>query len=707
MNKRLNAILLFCLLVIFILCSFGFAGRGSNKPISNKLRKPTAQNQFTLTGNNWAFEMTNYGPYAQDIQGKLPSGGAGGEFPKGTGTYVIFAAGIEIGAMVNGVPKVSVVDFDSEFEPGALTKNNPYDTTEVPVPTNPDDANNKLFALYSDGRDGTPLGANGDGIDDYANWPSKYGAPTKADGSPLIIGDLMSWCVYNDMNPKLHLLPDNSQKDPLGLEVQQASLQINITGYNDVFFMYYKIINKGTQNLKDVYIAAWFDADVDDAANDLVATDTIYAIPGTTDTVRNMVFTYNFDNSDPVSSGGSAYGADFFQGPVVPGEATDVARYLELTSEGFIQREVPGKKTLGLSTTVRYINVRGPSGDPDNDRELYNLMRGLEKNGDPKSSRWTYPADPLTAPTSELDPRPDDKRMMLCTGPFNLAVGDTQVVVLACVGGKGTDRLDAIKNLRKTDAIAQQYYDQGFHYPKCSISTRSINSTTTELTTVVNLTDFRTASSVKIHFTPEYGAESEFDITLYDDGSHQDGIAGDNIWGNIQQRGNCKYPYKGDLIVHTGGIPDTFNGAYTHTALRPLPQLKNWQVIWENGQQDKKVNNFERIHLTFDIENPDQVNDISEISIAGVQNTTPLNTSPIIPGGSYSDTSFYLILTAPASGDSFKFAYTIYFDNHFKMVYSDVPITNWNPGTLWGDTLEESFEKHQWIISTVINDHFF
>ncbi len=689
MNKRYNTLMLLIPCIFLLANNLGYAGRGIKKsPSQTHLNHTVSQNQFTMTGNNWAFEMTNYGSYAQDIQGRLPSGGAGGEFPRGTGTYIIFAAGIQIGAMVNGVPKVSAIEYDSEFQPGALIKNNPRDTSEIPIATEPWSPLNKLFALHADGSDGTLPGSNGDSIDDYSNWPHQYGAPTKTDGSPLIIGDLMSWCVYNDMDPNRHSIPDTSQKDPLGLEIQQASIQLNTTGYSDVFFMYWKIINKGTKNLSDVYIAGWFDPDVDAASNDLVATDTLYAIPGTQDTVKDMLFMYNADNIDPVSNGGSAFGADFFQGPVVDGEVTDTAKYLELTQDGLVQRIIPGKKVLGLRTTVRYINVRNAEGDPDNDAELYNLMRGLEKNGDSKSSNWTYPADPLTAPSSELDPRPDDKRMMLCTGPFNLAVGDTQVVMLACVGGKGSDKDDAIKNLRKTDAIAQQYYDQGFHYPKCSISTRSINSTTTELTTVVNLTDFRTAFSVKIHFTPEYGAESEFDITLYDDGSHQDGIAGDNIWGNIQQRGNCKYPYKGDLIVHTGGILDTFNGAYTHTALRPLPQLKNWQVIWENGQQDKKVNNFERIHLTFDIENPDQVNDISEISIAGVQNTTPLNTSPIIPGGSYSDTSFYLILTAPASGDSFKFAYTINFDNHFKMVYSDVPITNWNPGTLWGDTLE-------------------
>ncbi|MBI4547873.1 MAG: hypothetical protein HY707_07835 [Ignavibacteriae bacterium] len=466
MNNYIKIFLLFLIVIALMYYDVALADspRHRQQFSISKVDKTAVQNQFTMEGNNWAFEMTNYGPYAQDISGRLPGGGAGGEFPRGTGTYVIFAAGIQIGALVNGVPTVSVVDFDSEFQPGALEKTDPYDSTEVPRATDPGAAVNKLFALGSDGSDGTPIGTDGDGVDDYSNWPSQYGAPTRADGSPLVVGDLMSWCVYNDMDRSRHTIPNDENMEPLGLEVQQASIQVNITGYSDVFFMYYKIINKGTRNLSDVYVAAWFDADVDNAGNDLVATDSL----------TNMVFTYNSDNTDPHSLGGSAFGADFFQGPVVPGDPTDTAKYLELTPDGFVQRVVPGKKVLGLSTTVRYINVRGPDGDPDNDTELYNLMRGLQKNGDPRPNRFTFPEDPVAGNPALLDPRPDDKRMMLCTGPFSLAVGDIQIVVLACVGGKGTDRINAIENLRATDLIAQQAYDAKFLLPQPPPSPRLI-----------------------------------------------------------------------------------------------------------------------------------------------------------------------------------------------------------------------------------------
>lgn len=435
-------------------------GRAKKQGGLAKADKVAVANQFTLTGNNWAIEMTNNGSYANDPAGRIQGGGSGGEFPRGTGTYIVYAAGLQVGALVNGVPKVSVIDFDSEFQPGALIKNNAYDKNEVPVATNPGLDINKLFVLTKDGSDGTPLGSNGDAVDDYVKWPKEYGAPVKADGSPLVIGDMMSWCVYNDMDVNRHKIPDDTQKDPLGLEVQQTSMQVNITGYSDVVFMHWKIINKGTTDLTNVYTSGWFDADVDKASNDLVATDT----------VANMVYVYNGDDTDPVSAGGSAFGADFFQGPVVPGLATDTARYLEMTTEGFVQRVIPGKKVLGLSATVRYINVLGAEGDPDNDGELYNLMQGKEKNGDLKSSRFAYPSNPLIDPPSKLDPSANDKRILLSTGPFNLAVGDTQVIVLACVGGKGTNRLNAVENLLATDVIAQQAYDAKFLLPQPPLS---------------------------------------------------------------------------------------------------------------------------------------------------------------------------------------------------------------------------------------------
>jgi hypothetical protein len=690
MTEQHNNVVFICMLVVIVASIFGFSNKGQ-KIALNGLTKPTVQNQYTLAGNNWAFEMTNYGSYAQDIAGRLPSGGAGGEFPKGTGTYIIFAAGIQIGALVNGVPKVSAVEFDSEFEPGALIKINPNDTTEVPIATDWGNVLNKLFVLNKDGSDGTPPGTNGDLVDDYANWPAPYGAPTKADGTPLVIGDMISWCVYNDMDPVRHTVPDNSQTDPLGLEVQQTSIQSKIGGYSDVFFMYYKIINKGTHNLRDVYIAGWSDPDVDKSSNDLVATDTAYAIPGTTDTVKNMVFTYNADNTDPVSMGGSAFGADFFQGPVVDGEPTDMARYLELTPEGFVKREVSGKKVLGLNTTVRYINVRGPSGDPDNDTELYNLMKGLEKNGDPKAFRYAFPADPLTALNGDpnLDPAPDDKRMMLSCGPFNLAVGDTQVVVLACIGGKGINKNDAIRNLRQSAAIAQRSYEQGFHSPQPAIIINS-GSTQTELNVTIDLTSYQNVSSAQAHFSPQFGTEANIELFLFDDGLHQDSLAGDHIWGNHIAESNRKYPYKGDIIINTISSQDTFTNVLSNLALRPLPQLGNWRVIWENGQQDKKINNSETVHLTFNIVNWDGLNEISSISIEGEDNITP-TTSDVIPvAGTYSDTSLYLILTGLSSGDSMTVQYTLRFDNHVVTRSSCLPLTEWNHGTDWGKILSVS-----------------
>ncbi len=673
----------FVTILLFVtICSL-FPIKGSEKtksvPQTSRSKVLAVQNQYTLAGNHWSLEMTNYGPYGQDIVNRLPfAGGAGGEFPKGSGIYQLFAAGMQVGALVNGVPKVSVIDFDSEFQPGPLQKIDPYSKTEIPVPSNPEDPTNKLFALYANGADGTPLGANGDAIDDYTQWPKQFGAPQKADGSPLIVGNLMSWTVYNDMDSSRHHIPDDSQKDPLGIEVQQISIQMMKQSQSDIYYLYWKIINKGTTDLTNVYVSGWFDADLDKLGNDLVATDTL----------SSMVFTYNADNSDPVTAGGGAFGAKFFQGPVIAGLPTDTATFFELTQDGFIQCVVPGKKLTGLSATVRYINVRGPEGDPDNDAELYNLMQGKYKNGDPKPGKFTYPADPITAPANQLDPRPDDKRMMLCTGPFNLAVGDTQVVILAGIGATGTDRLDAIKNLRTTAQAVNNKNKNLFLTPHASMAVDHPTATLTEVTVRADLNEFMDVSSCEVEFTPDSAGQTPVTLTLFDDGTPHDGAVNDKVWGNSIVISNRKFPHTGNIIINKEKPSKEIFGEYfTAARLRPVPELTDWSVVWENGKQDKKINHNEKVHVGFWLNNSDSVNSITQCKVYGEYFSTETFFTEIQPWGGFNHDSLRLILVGSAAGDSLGFWYTIRFDGNEAMVYRKFPMTSWDPGSVWRDTL--------------------
>ncbi|MBI2427429.1 MAG: hypothetical protein HYV29_01275, partial [Ignavibacteriales bacterium] len=675
-----SKIVIIILILLFVSVSLGNASGKTKLPTKQGSANIVAsQNQYTLSGNRWSMEMTNYGPYGQDIVGRLPfAGGAGGEFPKASGLYLLFAAGLQIGAMVDGIPKVSVIDHSSEFQPGALQKSDPYSKTEIPVPADPGSPLNKLFALYANGSDGTPVGPNGDAIDDYSNWPSQFGAQTKPDGSPLIVGDLMSWSVFNDMDSSKHTIPDDSQKHPMALEVQQMSIQIKKVQQDSIFYMHWKIINKGIKDLNSAYVSGWFDPDVDASGNDLIATDTN----------AGMVFTYNANNSDPLSQGGSAFGAKFLQGPIITGTMSDTAMYFELTKNGFVQRVVPGKKVMGVTSTVRYINVQGSEGDPTNDAELYNLMQGKEKNGDPKTVRYIYPADPLTAPADQLDPRPDDKRMMLSIGPFDLAVGDTQVIILACIGATGSDRLNAIQKLRATASAVDRNNSQLFLKPEAEVSTTHPYSSMTNVSVHANLQQFANVTSCEVYFAPETGSEPPFSLALFDDGLHQDNAANDDIWGNAIVVTNRKYPHAGKIIVNKGDpSQQDFPEFFPSVCLRPVPILSDWHVIWENGKQDKLINHNERVHVAFEVGNMDSINSISTLAVFGEFNRTSDFISEITPLGSLVHDSLKLVLSAPPTGDSLGFWYTVKFDGNEKMVFRKNPIAPWDPGTTWRDTL--------------------
>src|SRR6185436_4467914 len=67
--------------------------------------------------NMWA---TNYGTFAWDING---TGGAGFEFPRGSGHTAVFASGFWLGAQVGLDTRVTVAEYSSEYQPGPILPN--------------------------------------------------------------------------------------------------------------------------------------------------------------------------------------------------------------------------------------------------------------------------------------------------------------------------------------------------------------------------------------------------------------------------------------------------------------------------------------------------------------------------------------------------------------------------------------------------------
>lgn len=378
--------------------------------------------------NNVDMYVTNGGSLGFDLEGS----NYGYFFPKGTDKSAIFAAGMWVGARVAGddAPRVTVAEYSQEFAAGPVING---------VPANEADAS---YRVYKVTRGDTEA-------QDYLEWPSGDGAPLNTDGTPAILGDQTLWAVYNDLVVAKHN-NDAGNSAPLGLEVQQSVFAFDrVPPLGNMIFVKWIFINKGTNTLNDTYVSVWSDPDLGGAADDLVGCDT----------TLSLGYCYNADNDDEIyGTAVPAVGFDFFQGPIVPspGDTAHVSG-----------RAVPGYRNLPMTSFNKYINGTDP-GSPVNS---YNYMQGFDPDGnditDPITGRVTkffVAGDPVTN-SGWLDDNPADRRLMLSSGPFTMAPGDTQEVVAGIIIAQGSDRLSSISLLKQYDEQAQAVFDLNFVLP--------------------------------------------------------------------------------------------------------------------------------------------------------------------------------------------------------------------------------------------------
>jgi hypothetical protein len=405
------------------------------------------------TLNMW---VTNFGSFAFD----LTTGNAGLVYPKGTAKTAVFASGLWMGALVNGEPRLAIAEYGQEYSPGVMLDDSTFDDSALPqyIPY-------KVVRYTGNAQDTAHVERSAEETaadplldpllhhswSEYLNGAAPYGAPTRLWHMPVtdtpqegdsvfvlgpdVSGDQMIWSVYNDLDPSTRGATDAGNTDPMGVEVQQSTFGFEAQGaLGNTLFLKFLIINKGENNLLNMFVSLWADPDLGGFTDDLVGVDT----------TLSLGYCYNATNNDQLYGlTPPAVGYDFFQGPKV------------------------GNQFLGLRSFNKYINGT----DPASATQTYNYMRGVNPDGslliDPTTGLPTtffHHGDPVTN-TGWLDANPNDRRFLLTTGPFDMAPGDTQTVVGAIVIGQGTDRLSSISGLRFFDQTAQLAFDLGFQLP--------------------------------------------------------------------------------------------------------------------------------------------------------------------------------------------------------------------------------------------------
>ena len=312
-------------------------------------------------------------------------------------------------------------------------------------------------------------------VKDWNEWPASQGAPFKdvngngtyepATDIPGVPGaDQTLWFVCNDMNA-------TNAQNLAGAGAQGIEIQKTIWGYNrqsalgNVYFAKWTFINKSGANIDTMYNSFWTDIDLGFAGDDFCGVDV----------KRQLGYNYNGKGFDQVYGDACpASGYAFFQGPLIASVPGDSGIFKGAYRHGFTN--------LKMSSFDMFINQAGPYVDPPQGNstaardQWWNLLTG---HIGPSGAAWINPTtgdtttfvldgDPV-AGTGWLDgsfASPGDRRFCETVGPYDLAAGDTQEIVVAGLVGQGADRLSSVTALRATCDEAQAAYNLFFVLPK-------------------------------------------------------------------------------------------------------------------------------------------------------------------------------------------------------------------------------------------------
>jgi hypothetical protein len=379
--------------------------------------------------------VTNIGSFGFDLQ----VGNPGVIYPRGTTNGVLFAGGLWVIGKVAGTEELraAIAEYSMEYGPGPILGGT-FD------PNRYDDKVWKVARWRGDPQDTMRVDRTEEEMiadptldriahhswSEYLTYAAPYGAPTRVYRLPVapgdsidvvgpdVQGDVMLWSVFNDLDPANHTNAAGSTA-PMGVEVQCTVFAYDDPGpLGRTVFFRHRIINKSSALFDTTFVGVWSDPDLGGFADDLVGCDP----------VRALGYCYNATNNDAV------YGAD---PPAV----------------GFVMLASPSGPTGGAAA-MRAFNKYIGGTDPNSPFDVYHYMQGLNPDGTPiidpttgLPTTYFHSGDPV-AGTGWLDSNPADRRMLLASGAFAMAPGDTEEVFSAMIVGQGPDRLASIADLR-------------------------------------------------------------------------------------------------------------------------------------------------------------------------------------------------------------------------------------------------------------------
>ncbi|MDP2887162.1 MAG: T9SS type A sorting domain-containing protein [Ignavibacteria bacterium] len=318
---------------------------------------------------------------------------------------------------------------------------------------------------------------------DEAEWPWQKGAPFvdqnrngRMDGGekPGLQGaNQIAWFSYNDLDEAR--CKSFAGGPSIGLEVQVTLWAYKGTpNLEDVIFKRFRVIYEGTtaaapsSSIDSMYITQWVDPEIGDFTNDL----------GGCDSTLSLGYVFNSTEPDSVyrNLGGAnpALGYTLLQGPLVAGNQNDRGIF-----DFGIQQS---KKNLAMASFL--LNPTGDalseSGYNVRSYWYWNVARGVQpfdrnnisvapwRDPSQQPTKFMYAGDPISK-TGWIDGlakfwgggyslAAGYRRIMLSTGPFTMALGDAQEVVLAMIASAAPTGVENVTWLRNRTKYLQGIY---------------------------------------------------------------------------------------------------------------------------------------------------------------------------------------------------------------------------------------------------------
>ena len=536
-------------------------------------------------------------------------------------------------------------------------------------------------------------------------WPGKVGAPyidhnftnhyeSGADEAQFLDETQTLWLVTNDQNPAVTSRFYGSP--PMGLETQ-----ITVFGYNraepflaGTSFRKYRLINKSGFSIDSMYLAIWADVQIGNGNDDLVGCDS----------TLGLAYGYNATAYDSVfNSAGlppAAVGYLLVQGPIVPSPG-DTAyfnfrrvlnyRNLPVHSFGYRSRNeaIPEPQLGHYNGTLSWYNwLQGfwPIADIGVHHPYVHgsgVFAGrptlFPLNGDPYQGIGDVDG-------SGNNFAPGDRQMVMSIGPFSMQPGDTQEVVIAVIGAIDPygNHLSAVQLLRQYATQILDWKDSLYIRPRMHFTSLS-GPYLTEFTVQADLRDYPGTTECMLTFMENGNIWLNF--PLYDDGNHQDELAGDGIWGNYQTIQNRNHFGYAAMEFVQNGITHQYHNALVGVPLSPAPGLKNPRIVWENGPQNHAIEAGEKVHIAFDILNSSYTHYIHYLQLQDNDVENAPEGLYVLPGGLLHDDRAYVVHRASRVGNTTTLEVRL--DCNFGTFYypMQLPTNQWLPGNQWQQPL--------------------